>query len=119
MVGLDDVGVDEVRDEARLPDEVVLELLDRGVLLADELHRDDLPEVARSQLHGLVHDPHAALRQLAGHLVVQFIEDVLEGCHGGEVIRLVRSRQGNILESARNLLRRSLTAVWAGLISTR
>jgi hypothetical protein len=50
-----------------------------GILLADQLDGDDLPEIARAELHGLVDDAHAALGDLADHLVVQLVEDVRRG----------------------------------------
>ena len=66
VVGLDDVRVDQVRHEPGLADEVLLELGDRGILLADQLHGYGLPELAGPQLVGLVHDPHPALGELVG-----------------------------------------------------
>jgi hypothetical protein len=39
----------------------------------------DLAEVAGAFLHGFVNEPHAALGDLVGQLVVELVEDVLEG----------------------------------------
>jgi hypothetical protein len=78
VVGLDDVGVDQVGDEPGLPDEILLEFGDRGVLLADQLHGDRLPELPGPVLVGLVHDAHAALRDLADHLVVDLVENLFD-----------------------------------------
>ena len=71
MVGLDDVGVDEVGHQLGLADEVLDELLLAGVALANDLDGDTLDEVARAMLLRLVDDPHAALKNLADDLVTQ------------------------------------------------
>jgi hypothetical protein len=81
VVGLDDVGVDEVGHEPGLADEVLLELLDRRVLLADQFDRDDLLEISGAALVGHVDDTHAALRELLDHLIVDFVEDVFDRGH--------------------------------------
>ena len=82
VIGLDNVGMDQVGNESCLTNEVALELCDRRIFLPDNFYRDDLPEIAGSKLHGLVDEAHAALRDLAGHLVVEFVEDVLKFSHG-------------------------------------
>ena len=82
VISLDNVGMDQVGNESCLTDEVALELCDCRIFLPNNFYRDDLPEIAGSKLHGLVDDAHAALRDLAGHLVVEFVEDVLKFCHG-------------------------------------
>ena len=104
VIGLDDVGVNEVRDQARLADEVVLEFLDGRVLLANELHRDHLAEVAGPELHRLVDHAHAPFRELAGHLIPQLTGDLLKCRHGWQQIARRAEWQGNITDSARNLL---------------
>ena len=85
VVGLDDVRVDQVRHEPGLPDEVLLELGDGGVLLADQLHGDRLPELAGPQLVRLVHDSHAALGDGPDHLVVDLVEDLFDRGHRSEM----------------------------------
>src|ERR1700690_547036 len=85
VVGLDDVGVDQVRDEAGLPDEVLLEFRYRRVLAADELHGDRLLELAGPVLVRLVHDAHPALRYRADHLVGDPADDLFVRCHRVEI----------------------------------
>ncbi len=75
MVGLDDVGVDEVGDELGLADEIINELLLARVVLADDLDGDAFYEVARAVLFRLVHDAHAALENLADDLVAELALD--------------------------------------------
>lgn len=81
MVGLDDVGMDQVRDQPGLADEVLLELLDRREFLADQLDGHDFLEIANAELHRLVDHAHAALRELVQHLVVNLVEEVFDGRH--------------------------------------
>ena len=80
MVGLDDVGMDQIRDQSGLSDEIFLEFRDRRILLADELHRDVLAKIPSAPLNALVNQSHSPLGDLAGKLVVQLVEDVFEGC---------------------------------------
>jgi hypothetical protein len=76
MVSLHDVGVNEIRHETGLSDEIVLKFRYGGIFLPDQLHRDGLPELASAPLTGLVYDPHAAIGDFADHLVMNFVEDV-------------------------------------------
>ena len=85
VVGLDDVRVDQVGHEPGLADEVLLELGDRRVLLADQLNGDRLPELAGAQLVRLVDDAHAALGELTDHLVVDLVENLADGGHRPEI----------------------------------
>ena len=71
VVGLDDVGVDQVRDELGLADEILDEGLLAGVVGADDLDGDAFDEVARAVLLGLVDDAHAALENLADDFVTE------------------------------------------------
>jgi hypothetical protein len=82
MVGLDDVGMDEVGHEAGLANEVVLKLLNGGILFANQLYGYDLAKVSGAELHGLIDQAHPSLRDFAGHLIVELVEDVLNGRHG-------------------------------------
>ena len=72
MVGLDDIGVDQVRHQLGLPDEVLDELRLPGVLLADDLDRNTLQEAPRSMLESLVDNAHSAFIDLADDFVAQF-----------------------------------------------
>lgn len=83
VVGLDDVGVDEVGDELGLADEIFDERLLVGVALADDFDGDALDEAARALLLGLIDDAHAALENFADHFVAQFAVDGEEDCHCG------------------------------------
>jgi hypothetical protein len=76
VIGLDDIGVDQVGDESGFADKVFLELRNGGLFFADELNGDNLAEITRTALDGFIHQPHAALSDLAGKLVVQLIEDM-------------------------------------------
>jgi hypothetical protein len=82
VVGLDDVGVDQIGDEAGFTDEILLKLFEGGVFFADEFHRDDFSEIARAELDRFVNDAHPALCDFTSHLVMEFVEDVLDGGHG-------------------------------------
>ena len=72
MVGLDDVGMDQVGDEACLPDEVGDEIRLTGQLSTNDLDRNALYEAAGTMLEGFVHDAHAADVDLMDDLVAEF-----------------------------------------------
>jgi len=82
MVGLDDVGVDQIRHQPGLADEVILDFINGRAFLAYDYYGHDLAEIARAELLGLVNQPHAALGNLAHHLVVDFGEYLVGGSHG-------------------------------------
>ena len=84
VVGLNDVGVDQIRDQSSLADEVLLELRDGRVFLTDQFDRDDLAEVSSTALHRFIDQSHAPFSDLSSQLIVQLIEDVLEGSHGAQ-----------------------------------
>ena len=75
VIRLDDVRVDQVRDELGLADEVLDELLLVGVILADHLDGNAFDEFARAVLLGLVNNAHAALENLAHDLVPKLVLD--------------------------------------------
>src|SRR6185503_16127394 len=81
--GLDDAGMDEVRDQPSLTDEVVLKLLDRRILLTNELYCDNLAKVAGAKLLSFVNDAHAAVGNLAHHFIVELVENVFDRRHWG------------------------------------
>jgi hypothetical protein len=83
MIGLDDVGMDQVGHQLGFADEILDELLLVGVILADDLHGDALDKVARAMLLGLVHDAHAALENLADDLVAEITLNGKQRCHDG------------------------------------
>ena len=58
VVGLHDVGVDQVRHQLGFAHEIVAKFIDRRVLLADQLQRHHLAEVTGSMLKHLVHHAH-------------------------------------------------------------
>ena len=86
MVGLDDIGVNQVSDQFGFPDKVIDELLLVGVVLANDLDGDALDETARAQLLDFVNDPHASFVKLAYDLVSKLILDREEG-HGAMLIK--------------------------------
>ena len=73
MVGLDDIRVDQIGDEARLADEVLLELWYARIFFANDLNSYELMEVARTELERLVDDAHAALGDLPEQLVAELV----------------------------------------------
>jgi hypothetical protein len=75
LVGLDDVRVDQVGDELGFADEVVQEQLLPREVLPDELERHAFDESLRTQLLGLVNDPHATFVELAHNAVVELVLD--------------------------------------------
>jgi hypothetical protein len=85
MVGLDDIGVDEVGDQFGFADEILDELFLVGVVLADDLHGHALDKVARAMLLGFVHDAHAPFEDLADDLVSEIALDSEQRCHRGHV----------------------------------
>jgi len=83
VVGLDNVGVDEVGDEFGFTDEVLLKEGLAGVFLADDFQGDPLPESVGAFLKGLVDTAHAALRDRAKQAVGNGIGKVPHGAHAG------------------------------------
>ena len=73
MVGLNDVGVNQIGDQFGLADEVLDELFLVGIILTDHLDGDALNKFAGAQLFGFVNDPHAALKNLADDFVTKLI----------------------------------------------
>jgi hypothetical protein len=81
MVGLDNVGMDQVGDEASFADEVFLEFLDRGILFTNQLNRYHFTKIAGTELMRFINDSHAAIRNLARHLIMKLVENVFDGRH--------------------------------------
>ena len=79
VIGLNDVGVDQVRDELGFTDEVLDEIRLAGVIGADHLDGDALDEVARAALLGFVNDTHAAFKNLPDDFVPEFVLDGEKG----------------------------------------
>ena len=75
MVGLDDVGVDQVRHQLGLADEILDEHLLAGVIVPDDLHGDAFDEIARAVLLGFINDAHAALKNFADDFVAELVLD--------------------------------------------
>jgi hypothetical protein len=75
VVGLDDVGVDEVGHQPGFADEVLLKLLDARILLPNELDGYQFAKVPCAVLEGLIHEAHAALGNLPQQLVMKFVEN--------------------------------------------
>jgi hypothetical protein len=111
MVGLDDVGVDEIGHEPRFTDEVPLKLLNRRIFLANQLYGDDLSEAPCAELFRLVNDAHATIGHLANHFIMNFAENVFDGRH--DVLeKTARSGFWQVfnLKSARKLLQSGMAA---------
>jgi hypothetical protein len=80
--------VDQIGDEARLADEVLLKLLDARIFFANKLDGYELMEVARTVLIGLVNDAHAAFGDLPEQLVTEL---VLNQFHRGHTVMEAQS----------------------------
>ena len=65
--------MDQVGHQLGFADEVLDELLLVGVVLADHLDGDALDEFARAELLGFIHNPHAALKDLAHDLIPKLV----------------------------------------------
>jgi len=81
MVGLDYIGMDQVRHEPRLTDKVAAEFGDGRVLLANQLDGDLLAKVVRAQLPRFDDHAHAALRNGTNHLVMGFAKNMFQLMH--------------------------------------
>jgi hypothetical protein len=81
MVGLDDVGMDQIGDELGLADEILDEHLLARVMGADDLDGDALGEIACAVLLGFIDNPHAALKDFADDFVAKLALNG-EECHG-------------------------------------
>ena len=82
VVGLDDVGVDEVGDELRFADEILDEDLLVREILANDLDRDALGETASAFLLTFVNNAHPAFAEFAKDLVVKVALDGEQPGHG-------------------------------------
>ena len=71
MVGLDDVGMDQIGDQLGFANEIGDEFLVVGIVLADNLDRHPFDEIPRALLLGFVNDAHAAFKNLADDVVSQ------------------------------------------------
>ena len=94
MVGLNDVGMNEIGHQAGFTDEVLLEFGNRGVFFADQLDRHTLAEVSGAFLKCFVNEPHAAVGDFSHHFVKNLVTQVLELAHvvsktaGSELARI-------------------------------
>jgi hypothetical protein len=86
VVGLDDVGVDEVGHQARFPHKVRLELGHGRETLLDDLDGDELAKVPHAGLVGLVDNAHPALGDLADQPVSYAVHDVALDSHPNGIL---------------------------------
>lgn len=82
MIGLDDVGMDQVRDQLGFANEIIDELFLVGVILPNNFHGDALDKFARATLFGFVDDPHAAFENFSNDFVPEFVLDSEQASHG-------------------------------------
>src|SRR5262249_46893977 len=75
LVGLDDVGVNQVRHQLRLANEVLNEHLLAGEVWTDNFDGDAFDKITRPQLLGLVHNSHTTLKNFADDVVAEFVLD--------------------------------------------
>jgi hypothetical protein len=73
MIGLDDVGVDQVGDELSFTDEVFDKLLLVCVILADDFDGETLDELASAVLLGFIDNSHPALKNFSDDVVSKLI----------------------------------------------
>src|SRR5262249_24956828 len=93
MIGLDDVGMNEIGDQFCFADEVINKGVLVGVILADHLDGNTLHEVAGAVLFGFIDHAHAAFEYLAYDLVPKFIFDREESHVAGDVERMPNEGQ--------------------------
>jgi iron-sulfur cluster assembly protein/iron-sulfur cluster insertion protein len=96
--------VDQVGNESGFADKVILELLDGRVFFPDQFDGDYFAKISRAELHRFVNQAHSAFRDLSGHLIVEFAEDVFDCCHGVRSARDSAAGKYADWSSARNLL---------------
>ncbi len=75
LVGLDDVGVDQIRDQLGFADKIINEGFLARVIGADNLDGDPLDKVAGAALLGFVHDAHPALEDFTNDVVTEIVLD--------------------------------------------
>ncbi len=73
VVGLDDIGMNQVGDEFGFANEIIDELFLVGVILANDLDGNAFDEAAGAQLLGFVHDAHTAFINLANDFVAELV----------------------------------------------
>ena len=71
MIGLDDIGMDQVGNELGLANEVLDEHLLAGVVGTDDLNSNAFNEVAGAMLLGFENNTHTALKNFADNLVAK------------------------------------------------
>ena len=69
VIRLDDIGMDQIRDQFRFTNKIIDKLLLAGIILPDDLDGDPLYKVARAVLFRFVHHTHAAFEYLADDFV--------------------------------------------------
>src|SRR5688500_2221776 len=82
VIGLNDVGMDEVGDEFCFADKVFNEDLLIGEILANDLDCNTLGETARAFLLTFVNNAHPAFAEFAKDLVVEVALDGEQPWHG-------------------------------------
>ncbi len=72
VIGLHNVGVNQIGDQLGLADEILNEHLLAGNVRADDLDGHALDEIARAVLFGFINNAHAALKYFADDFVTEF-----------------------------------------------
>src|SRR5262249_4312111 len=75
MIGLDDVGMDQIGDEFGFSDEIFDESLLVGIVLPNHFDGDALDEIPGAELFRLVNDAHPALKNLSYNFVSEVTLD--------------------------------------------
>ena len=77
VIGLHNIGVDEVSHQFCLANKIVTKFLNRRVFFADQFDCHNFPEPTNSSLGCLVDQSHSTLRNFTGQFVVNFIKNML------------------------------------------
>jgi hypothetical protein len=96
MIGLDNVRMDEIRDELGFANEILDEAFLIRVAPANYLDGDPFDKIARAVLFGFIDNPHAAIEYLAHNFIAKLALYGEERWHKEHVENLglqVKSRQ--------------------------
>jgi len=75
LVGLDDVRVNQIRDELGFADKIIHEHFLTAKIRANDFDGDTLDEIARAVLFRFIDNAHATLENLPGDFIAKFVLD--------------------------------------------
>ena len=85
MIGLNDVGMDQVGDQLGFANKVLNKLRLRGKILANDLDRDALEKLLGSRLLSLVNNSHPALKYFADDVIPDLVLNSEKDSHKPDV----------------------------------